>query len=75
MTWAKIIAAVVDILRRVFATWEQAKAEQRGRDEAELEARRKADADRAAIDAARDRLSDDISTDPYNRDNASNPLR
>jgi hypothetical protein len=74
MTWAKIIAAALDILRRVFAAWEQAKAEQRGRDDAELDARRKADADRAAIDAARDGLPAPAD-DPYNRDNSGNPLR
>ena len=74
MTWVKIVAAVLDLLRRIFSAVHDAQTEQRGRDAAELDARRQADADRAAIDAARDRLSDDIENDPHNRD-PRDPLR
>lgn len=73
LTIVKTFKTALDILRVVLGAIERSKAEQKGRDNAELNARREADRVSDAIADARNRLPD-IADDPYNRDNRSNPL-
>lgn len=70
MSWAKIIAGLVSFFNWLARRIDEAKAEQRGRDDAELDARRELDRLAAAADAARDGVSNDlnaIKADPRNR--------
>jgi hypothetical protein len=78
MTWAKIIAGVVGFLNWLARKFDEEKARQQGVDDAELEARRKADDASVAADAAADRVRDDtwrdIVDDPDNRKRRGRPL-
>jgi hypothetical protein len=78
MTWAKILAGIVSLLNWLARKLDEDKARQQGADNAELEARRKADDASVAADAAADRVRDDtwrdIVDDPDNRKRRGRPL-
>jgi hypothetical protein len=78
MTWAKIIAGVVGFINWLARKFDEEKARQQGVDDAELEARRKADDASVAADTAADRVRDDtwreIVDDPDNRKRRGRPL-
>lgn len=78
MTWAKILAGVVGFLNWLARKFDEEKARQQGVDDAELEARRKADDASVAADTAADRVRDDtwrdIVDDPDNRKRRGRPL-
>ncbi|HEU0310667.1 MAG TPA: hypothetical protein VFR36_05565 [Sphingomicrobium sp.] len=70
MTWAKIIAGLLSLLRTVARWIEEGRIRADERNRIELEARRARDARIAAADAAVDRLQHDpesVAADPRNR--------